>query len=152
MVRQVIRNKVLVIPYTTLADGSFEFLMVQDRKTTEWGFISGGMKRNEQPEQAAIREVYEETSGVLNTDDLVYVTSFVSMYRPVELKEVDRRNGERVKSVIHLFMLGFDKTTLKPFYPNKEVTDLRVAKYDDFTNVWSFCDDVYFERVSSLFN
>ena len=152
MVRQVVRNKVLVIPYTTLLDNSCEFLMVQDRKTLEWGFISGGMKMNETPEQAATRELREETSGVLDSRNMTRFTTFVSTYRPEELQVVDRQRREKVKSVYHVFLLKFEQANVKRFRPNKEVTDIRIAKYQAFKNVWSFCDDVYFRYVSLLFN
>jgi len=152
MVRQVVRRKILVIPYKSMLDGSCEFLMVQDRKTAEWGFISGGVKMNETPELAASRELLEETSGVLNPSKLSPFTTFTSTYRPEELQMVDRKRGEFVKSVYHVFLLKFDRANIDRFHPNKEVTNIRVAKYHTFENVWSFCDDVYFRYVSRLLN
>jgi 8-oxo-dGTP pyrophosphatase MutT (NUDIX family) len=126
--------------------------MVQDRKTKEWGFVSGGIKRNELPEQAATREVLEETSGILSTDTMVYLSSFVTSYRPQDLKVLDRKNREKVKSLYYVFLLKFDHANVSRFRPNKEVVNVRVAKYADFENVWSFCDDVYFQRISTIIN
>lgn len=149
MVRHVVRNKILVIPYKEHVNGR-EFLMVKDRKTKEWGFISGGIKMNETPEEAAKRELREETSGVLSSEKLIRFMSFVSTYRPTELQIVDRRRGEKVKSIYHVFLLKFEHANVSGFRPNKEVTDIRVADYQTFENVWSFCDDVYFRYVSLL--
>lgn len=54
-------NKILLIR-NTYGDGS-------------WSFPGGGVKKTESPEEAAKREVYEETG--LDVEDLILLTSFV---------------------------------------------------------------------------
>jgi 8-oxo-dGTP pyrophosphatase MutT (NUDIX family) len=120
-------------------------MLVKDRKTKEWGFISGGVKNNETYFQAAQRELKEETSGLMS-----YIpedhgrTSFKTMYRPEELKRVNDRKGEQVSSSYCVFWIPihqrFADTLETEFVPNEEVTQIKVNEYYSFKNRWKVCD------------
>lgn len=138
--RTVTRKKVFIIPYA-----NNKVMMVRDRKTNEWGFISGGVKRNETYLQAAERELSEETSGLMSYIPADHGRSnFKTMYRPEELLEVNRRRGEQVCSTYCVFWIpispAFAKTLESSFVPNEEVTALKVDEYHKFRNRWVVCD------------
>jgi len=152
---QVTRRKILVVPYTFFSDSGEKlsdphFLMVQDKKSLEWGFISGGVKNHETPSLAAYREMKEETSGIMCPDNIMPNFSFVSSFRPPEQLAVDKKRREQVKSIIYVFVLPFSDLALGNFKPNKEVVKIRVDKYTEFNNVWSFCDDVFFKYHAEI--
>jgi 8-oxo-dGTP pyrophosphatase MutT (NUDIX family) len=124
--------------------------MVKDKQTNEWGFISGGVKKNETPLQAAQREIQEETSGVLKLTLQADAYNFVTSYRPPELLKIDRRRNEVVHSMYTMYMVNCtadDVSRLNSFIPNDEVVDIRVAPFSEFRHVWTFCNDVYHAHV-----
>jgi 8-oxo-dGTP pyrophosphatase MutT (NUDIX family) len=150
MTKQILRNKVLVVPYVMSCTFEPHFVMVKDRQTNEWGFISGGVKKNESPIQAAYREVKEETSGVLNLALRPNGFKFVTSYRPPELLMIDKRRNEIVHSLYTMYVVpctSWDISRLQAFAPNNEIIDVRVAPFRDFHHVWTFCEDVYHKHV-----
>ena len=99
MNRQVYRKKVFVIPFY-----NDKVMLVKDRKTKEWGFVSGGVKKNETYFQAAQRELYEETSGLMpfiprGSREMSWKTD----YRPQELLIENKKKGEKVSSNYKIF-------------------------------------------------
>lgn len=107
--------------------------MVKDVPTSEWGFISGGIKKNESAFQAAERELIEETSGLLTKINLknAFVHRFYTSY-------------EQHNIMCTLYMYEIPEVpNLSSFFPNDEVNEIQIKPYGEFTNVWSFCDDFY---------
>jgi 8-oxo-dGTP pyrophosphatase MutT (NUDIX family) len=145
-VNRKVRRKVLIIPYITS-----KFLMVKDIKTGEWGFISGGVKKNESYYQAANRELKEETSGVLKSIGSKYQNfMFKTWYRPYEMLAIDKKRKEVIESLymVYIFKLPrFNKSLLSQFEPNSEVNELCIAEFDSVDNVWDFCVDFYNNRL-----
>ena len=138
--RIVNRKKVFVIPYV-----DNKVMLVKDRKTNEWGFISGGVKNHESYFQAAQRELFEETSGLMPyIPDEHGRSSFKTMYRPDELRKVNERRSEQVASSYCVFWIPihpkFANTLETSFVPNEEVTQLKVDEYYKFKNRWIVCD------------
>lgn len=138
--RLVNRKKVFVIPYV-----DNKVMLVKDRKTKEWGFISGGVKNHESYFQAAQRELFEETSGLMShIPENHGRSSFKTMYRPDELLKVNEQRGEQVSSTYCVFWIpihpNFVKTLETAFVPNEEVTQLKVDEYYHFKNRWIVCD------------
>ena len=160
--RVVTRHKVLVVPYIRNRVNTSgkrlssldEVFMVRDVRTKEWGFISGGVKASETSLHAAIRELNEETSNtiVFPTMDDVHTFSFVTLYRPDELLNIDKQRNEIVRSMYTVYMFEIslcDKIRIiKEFTPNREVSSVYIDTFDKFTNVWDFCEQVYHEQIN----
>ena len=153
--RKVTRTKVLVVPYT-----ESRVLMVKDRRTGEWGFVSGGAKQRDindseksdyrcGPIFAAFREMKEETSGTFqiipDCKGIDYFT-FDTQYRPPSQLESDKKQNIKVNTVYHVYMYHLpENTPVKPknFVPNNEVTELIVEDYDKIPMKWDFIDYAY---------
>lgn len=128
------RRKVLVVPYTS----SGKVLMVQDRRTKEYGFVSGGVKNHETYLQSAIRELKEET--FINNKHLHFVRTFKTSYRPPELLAIDKKRKERVTSTYYIYSCKInEKTDLISFKENDEIIDVKCDYFNNFENLWDFC-------------
>jgi 8-oxo-dGTP pyrophosphatase MutT (NUDIX family) len=143
----VTRKKVLVVPYYVSPIGEKQVVLVRDSKTKEWGFISGGVKANEEPRQAAERELLEESSSTISFSPQNDHFQFVSLYRPSEMKTIDTQRNEIVRSVYTVFMFRVFESDVdrihNQFSPNKEVIDIACGDYNRFEQTWAFCDDVF---------
>ena len=143
-----IRRKVLVVPYL-----KNKLLMVRDIRTGEWGFISGGVKKNESFFRAANRELSEETSNIFqNVGRECTQFTFRTWYRSDEMFECDKKRSEIVESIytVYIFKLPLlYKSLLSRFVPNNEVDDICIAEFSEMDNVWDFCKDIYDNRLKS---
>jgi len=139
--KSVYRKKVVVIPYTS----NGQFLFVKDRKTTEWGFICGGVKRNEREYYAANRELREETSNLFHSIPFhdCFVYKYVNDYRPLELLETDKLRCEKVISYYEIFMFKVDNLDIKDFKSNDEILDIKFSFFDEVDNVWELTHLIY---------
>jgi hypothetical protein len=100
------RHKVLAIPVTFTEDKP-KFLTVRDRRFKEWLFISGGCRKREvlNPIRCALRELEEETRGVVNVKSGLYTSyTFETTDRSPEELEEDRKEGVHVTIVYHVFI------------------------------------------------
>jgi|TARA_B110000261_G_scaffold94194_1_gene106812 hypothetical protein len=155
MAKRIVRKKILIVPYVMQTNPvSFKlephYVMVKDKQTSEWGFISGGVKKHESTRQAALRELHEETSGVMDIPLPLNGYTFVTSYRPPELLVIDQRRNEIVNSVYTMYIVKCDPTMmtlLAKFHPNSEICDIRLGEFSSFQHVWSFCEDVYNNHI-----
>ena len=143
-----IRNKVLIIPYTTNND----ILLVKDRETSEWGFISGGVKLKENAYIAACRELREETSSVLTKiDDVGFKRHAIyTTYREDKKYKNDKNKKILSHYTIFFFKIDKDKINLQQFTPNKEVTKICIDKLENMEKQWNFCKLINTELVSHI--
>lgn len=61
-----VERKILAIPYILQTNRKTKFLVVQDRATQDWTFISGTCEPNEPPTKCVLRELHEETKGLIS--------------------------------------------------------------------------------------
>lgn len=61
------KHKAIAIPVSFINDKPY-FLLVHDRRYSEWTFVTGGCRKREiiNPLRCALRELEEETRGLLN--------------------------------------------------------------------------------------
>ena len=70
--------QVLIIPYRIDANGQTQYLLFKRSDTDDWQWIAGGGENEETPEQAACRELFEE-SNIYNATDLIRLDSVASI-------------------------------------------------------------------------
>jgi ADP-ribose pyrophosphatase YjhB (NUDIX family) len=153
------KYKVLVIPYYKLKSGPI-FLNVLGNQHNEWSFISGKIDNQETYKDAAIRELYEETRGIVDIEDFGAIKTFY-----IDIKETKFYICLKYK----VFLFDLDKalwTNGMPLSPDKilqmyqkikSVHDTDIKKYEHFNenskivfdninsfklkkNKWSFMD------------
>ena len=72
------------------------------------------------------------------------VDVFYTLYRPPDLLKIDKNRNEIVRSMYTVYMYELDEPLiLDHFVSNKEVNEIQIKPYNEFTNVWNFCDDFY---------
>lgn len=107
--RVTIRQKVVVVPYTFHpCTGEKIYVMIQDKESKDWSFVTGGKKMCESYEEAAIRELHEETKEVLCDATKMFlreVCSVATDFRPPKHKRADREQGIVVRTLYRVFEL-----------------------------------------------
>lgn len=97
-----VRRKVIVIPFARFDNNTIKVMLVQDRRSGDYAFLSGGVKARESVMHAASRELHEETYGALHGGDLwtsacVKHIEFFNSFRPQHRDEdilVRKKLGE----------------------------------------------------------
>ena len=118
--RTVLRHKAVVIPRINMNNmNNIKYIVVKDTENKELTFILGGCKQCENIRQCGIRELQEETRGVLinnrgeplvNEDNLVYSKSlsFKSLNRSRKEREKDVRERVKVSMLYHVFYVDLN--------------------------------------------
>ena len=114
-------SKTLAIPYIKAPGLPPKFLVVLDKATREWSFISGCCKLNEHPNSCVVRELREETKEAV----LFYLTPW--NHRFFEMQHW-RAEGEdqRRRTLIHYFCYVIDISNYRP--PNEILEHFRNSK------------------------
>ena len=152
------RHKVLAIP-VTFTDDKPKFLTVRDRRFKEWLFISGGCRKREvsSPIRCALRELEEETRGVVNIKSGIY-TSFIfeTTERSQEELENDRKDGIHVTIVYHVFIFFIKINTIeqqdliKKFNKEKAIVEIRKREKLPFRRTYDENDFMSFDTLESF--
>lgn len=106
MLKKETRHKVITI-LISFADNKPRLLTMRDRRHKEWLFVTGGCRRKEidTPIVAALRELEEETRGVINLKTGVYsYFSFECNNRTQKEIIKDLKNGLDVKIIYHVYI------------------------------------------------
>jgi len=97
------RHKSIAVPVSYSSDGGPpKFLLVHDRRYKEWTFVTGGCRRREifNPLRCAIRELEEETRGIINLKKGTY--SYFSF---------SFKDSDGVNNVYHVYVLDVPMTS-----------------------------------------
>ena len=96
------RRKAVVVPFIpACGDDPPRFMLVRDRATGEWGFVSGGCRSNEDFEEGGARELEEETRGAVRRHALHRPMSF-DLHTRSAVPHRQRRDGAAAEArVIH---------------------------------------------------
>jgi 8-oxo-dGTP pyrophosphatase MutT (NUDIX family) len=95
------KHKAIAIPVSFI-DSIPYLLLVHDRRYKEWTFVTGGCRRRENfnPLRCALRELEEETRGILNIKS--------GKYSSFKFETVQTENGETFNAVYHVYIIDFD--------------------------------------------
>jgi ADP-ribose pyrophosphatase YjhB (NUDIX family) len=128
------KHKAIAIPVSFINDKP-HFLLVHDRRYSEWTFVTGGCRKREiiNPLRCALRELEEETRGVLN---LKHGTCSYFKFQIVQ-KDFD---GE-FTAIYHVYIIDYQTTSeqqkyiIQRFNEEKQKMDLRLMcfkkQYDE---------------------
>jgi len=110
MLRKEERHKAIAIP-VSFTEGKPRFLTVKDRRFKEWIFVTGGCHRREvhNPLKCALRELEEETRGVVNIEQGTY-SEFVltcKNHSPEDINK-DKKDGVEVTLIYHIFVIDYN--------------------------------------------
>jgi 8-oxo-dGTP pyrophosphatase MutT (NUDIX family) len=109
--RKEIRHKAIIVP--VVRSPELKFLTVRDSRHQEWIFVTGGCKKSEveYPLKCGLRELEEETRGVVNIKSGEFVEfQFESNYRSPEETRKDRSEGIIVTLVYHVYIINLNIT------------------------------------------
>ena len=142
------RYKSVVIPI--LND---KFIVVKDATYDELTFVVGGCKKYESAYKCALRELKEETRGVLgnfNENDLIYQFHFESRNRSKKELEKDTKEGVFVTMIYNVFFIYLPQdiniNSIRSKYHkntnihNNETNDIRLMSKKQLlsANMWRF--------------
>jgi len=111
-----------------MQDGEALFLLIRD-SYRNWGFPKGHLEEGEQPQDAAVREVEEETGlGELRVDGAIETIDWFFRFR-----------GKLVHKVCHFYLM---RTRHARTSPQREegITACRWARFEDATRLISYAN------------
>jgi 8-oxo-dGTP pyrophosphatase MutT (NUDIX family) len=125
------RHKAMAIPVYFI-QGEPHFLIVHDKRFSEWTFVTGGCRKREvyNPLRCALRELEEETRGVVN------ITHGSYSYYKFSVKD----SYDDILNVYHVYVIDFpmsltdQEKIINQFMANKELMDsnkIRFQKHYD---------------------
>jgi 8-oxo-dGTP pyrophosphatase MutT (NUDIX family) len=105
------RHKAIAIPLSKIGDVP-HFLIVHDRRYREWTFVTGGCRRREiwNPLRCAVRELEEETRGIINLKRGSY-SYFKFITNTPEARDLE--DGVDVINHYHVYVFDMPMTSLE---------------------------------------
>lgn len=137
------RHKAIAIPVCFIK-GEPHFLIVHDKRFKEWTFVTGGCRKREifNPLRCALRELEEETRGVIN------ITNGVYSYFKFCVKDTCD-----VLNVYHVYVLDFpislcdQEKIILQFQSRKELMDTNKIR---FKKQYDENDSIEFDTMNGL--
>jgi 8-oxo-dGTP pyrophosphatase MutT (NUDIX family) len=114
----------------TFIDGEPHFLLVHDRRHSEWTFVTGGCRVREihDPLVCALRELEEETRGVIDLDEVSYSYFNFSLLQ-TELEQDDFTAIYHVYIIDYETTIEYQKYLIQRFYEEKQKMDTRELSF-----------------------
>jgi 8-oxo-dGTP pyrophosphatase MutT (NUDIX family) len=153
-----ITRKVLVIPYVPSSGRrKTRFLVAKDRASGEWTFFSGTCEAYEVPIRCALRELYEETKGLLQLSCLPTNTHHCRIWDRQQQKD------KRVKRVDVFFVpLSMESVAKmkdlvadfdvrqgdfpKEFFENDIIRFQTLAQFKANRRIWSYIKRMMYRK------
>jgi len=111
-----------------MQDGEALFLLIRD-SYRNWGFPKGHLEDGEQPQDAAVREVQEETGlGELRVDGAIETIDWFFRFR-----------GKLVHKVCHFYLMRTRHARTSP-QRDEGITACRWARFEDATRLISYAN------------
>lgn len=160
---QTQRRKVIVIPYAKCEKDVVKVMLVRDRRTGDYAFLSGGVKSQETIMRAAMRELREETYGALREADIrtsprIHQITFTNTYRPQHKEEdsqLRKRLGEhfpnniseachviafelpssRLEAVLRAYQQALDRIVQSSNKMSSHIMETTELRFEDIRNV-----------------
>ena len=137
------RHKAIAIPVYFI-NGEPHFLIVHDKRFREWTFVTGGCRRREilNPLRCALRELEEETRGVINITNGSYSYFKFSV-----------RDSCDVTNVYHVYIIDFpmsltdQKKFIDQFSFNKQLMDSNKIR---FKKQYDENDSIEFDTMNGI--
>lgn len=145
------RHKAIAIPMSTV-NNIQKFLIVHDRRYKEWTFVTGGCRKREiyNPLRCALRELEEETRGLLNLKKGFYsYFKFTNTFQ--EPKDIE--DGIEVLNHYHVYILNCPMTSDEHYSFIKLFTQERIkmdTQQIPFRKNYDENDDCRFESIESI--
>jgi len=138
------KEKAIAIP-VSFVDDKPRFLTVRDANFKEWIFITGGCRKREFPIRCALRELEEETRGVLRLRRVPY--------SHFKFETIDENNNLLVYNV-YIFVYNIDKKQqieiIDRFYNEKKVTDGRKMQKLPYKKTYDENDRLCFDTLENF--
>lgn len=140
------KRKILAIPYIRRKGRATRFLVAQDAATFEWTFVSGTCEKGERPDRCVLREMKEETKGLIT---LRKIPSYTKRFRlHLHDKRVDvffiplRLSNRKVAEIPRIFQ-NVDVSHLpKTYSENVQIRFESLPQFQRRKNIWSYIWDV----------
>ncbi len=141
------KDKVLIIPFTYTKKNRLRFLTVKDRYYKEWTFISGTIEKNELPDEAAVRELFEETKKTVHIQLTPFNhTTFTLVEFNYTVYFIDITNYKSEKEI----MTTFANTHTRGVYNENSFLSFDELNFFKSKNLWSFISDYILPHPSFL--
>lgn len=139
------KEKAIAIP-VSFVDDKPRFLTVRDVNFKEWIFVTGGCRKREFPIRCALRELEEETRGIVKLRRVPYSTFNF---------EVIDKNGDILVYNVFIFVFNIDRKAqseiIDKFYSEKKITDERKRQKLGYKKTYDENDRLSFDTLE-IFN
>lgn len=138
------KEKAIAIP-VSFVDDKPRFLTVRDVNFKEWIFVTGGCRKREFPIRCALRELEEETRGVVKLRR--------APYSHFKFETIDN-HGDTLIYNVYIFIFNIDKKTqseiIEKFYMEKKITDERKKHRLSYRKTYDENDRISFDTLESF--
>lgn len=139
-----LQRKVLAIPYIVRRGKKTRFLVVQDAESQEWTFISGTCEPNERPRVCVVRELYEETKGLISLRGLpkrTRVFRIILNNKRIDVFFIPLRITEEQMKTLPAEFLQIE-THIHEYEENSQIRFETLAMFQRRKNIWPLIWDV----------
>ena len=153
------KHKAIAIP-VSFFDGEPRFLTVKDRRFKEWIFVSGGCRKREiqNPLRCALRELEEETRGVVNIKQGTY-SEFTVVTKNHTQEEIDKntKEGVEITLIYHIYILDYNiskyrqQELIERFNYEKMKTDERKRNRLPIKRTYDENDQMSFDTLGEFY-